>query len=181
MWPATFVINVSYAELIKHYGTAVVPARVRRPKDKPAAENGVLQAYRWLLAPLRNHQFFSLAELNEKLAKLGAQLNDKPMAGPRDGSRRSLFEAVERAALKALPSEPYVLGEWTIGFTVNVDYHIALKLLFGAVSVRAQGRRRFRDTDRRANLPSWRARRQPCPRHGAKLLDHHRRAHAPGA
>jgi hypothetical protein len=82
----------------------------------------VLQAYRWLLAPLRHHQFFSLAELNEKLAKLVAELNDKPMAAPRDGSRRSLFEAVERAALKALPSEPYVLGEWTIGSTVNVDY-----------------------------------------------------------
>jgi transposase len=130
------VINVSYAALIKHYSTAVVPARVRKPKDKPAAENGVLQAYRWLLAPLRHHQFFSLAELNEKLAKLVAELNDKPMAAPRDGSRRSLFEAVERAALKALPSEPYVLGEWTIGCTVNVDYHIAFEWNFYSVPYR---------------------------------------------
>src|SRR3984893_18574779 len=139
MWPATFVINVSYAALIKHYSTAVVPARVRKPKDKPAAENGVLQAYRWLLAPLRHHQFFSLAELNDKLAKLVAELNDKPMAVPRDGSRRSLFEAVERAALKALPTDPYVLGEWTIGYTVNVDYHIAFEWNFYSVPYRLLG------------------------------------------
>lgn len=130
------VINASYAALIKHFGTAVVPARVRKPKDKPSVENGVLQACRWLLAPLRHHQFFSLFELNEKLAKLVAELNDKPMAAPREGSRRTLFEAVERAALKALPTEPYVLGEWTIGCTVNVDYHIALEWNFYSVPYR---------------------------------------------
>ena len=133
MWPATFVINVSYAALIKHYSTAVVPARVRKPKDKPAAENGVLQAYRWLLAPLRHHQFFSLAELNEKLAKLVAELNDKPMAAPREGSRRSLFEAVERGALKLLPIEPYVVGHWAIGAIVNVDYHVPVDRNFYSV------------------------------------------------
>jgi len=130
------VINASYAALIKHYGTAVVPARVKRPRDKPAVENGVLQACRWLLAPLRHHQFFSLAELNEKLGKLVAELNDKPMAAPRDGSRRSLFEAVERTALKPLPPDPYLVGEWTIGCTVNVDYHIALERNFYSVPYR---------------------------------------------
>jgi transposase len=127
------VINASYAALIKHYETAVLPARVRRPKDKPSVENGVLQAYRWLLAPLRHHQFFSLAELNAKLAQRVAELNDKPMAGPRAGSRRALFEAVERTALKRLPAEPYVVGEWTIACTVNVDYHIALERNFYSV------------------------------------------------
>jgi transposase len=130
------IINASYAALIKHYGSTVLPARVRRPKDKPAAENGVIQAYRWLLAPLRHHQFFSLAELNQKLAQLVAELNDKPMASPREGSRRSLFETIERAALKPLPTEPYVLGEWTIGRTVNVDYHIALAGNFYSVPYR---------------------------------------------
>jgi len=120
------VINASYAALIKHYGTAVVPARSRKPRDKPGVENGVLQAYRWLLAPLRHRQFFSLAELNQAIALLLVELNDKPMAPPREDSRRTLFEAVERAALKSLPTEPYVVGCWAIGATVNIDYHVAV-------------------------------------------------------
>jgi transposase len=116
------VINASYAGLVKHYGTAVVPARSRKPRDKSGVENGVLQACRWLLAPLRHRQFFSLAELNQAIALLLGELNDKPMAPPREGSRRSLFDVVERAALKGLPIEPYVVGHWAIGATVNLDY-----------------------------------------------------------
>jgi hypothetical protein len=69
---------------------------------KPGVENAVLQACRWLLAPLRHRQFFSLAELNQAIALLLGELNDKLMAPPREGSRRSLFEAVERGALKPL-------------------------------------------------------------------------------
>jgi transposase len=101
------VINASYAALIKHYFTAVVPARSRKPRDKPGVENAVLQACRWFLAPLRHRQFFSLKlnELNLAIALLLGELNDKPMAPPREGSRRSLFEAVERGALKRLPIE----------------------------------------------------------------------------
>ena len=124
------VINASYAGLIKHYGTAVVPARARKPRDKPGVENGVLQACRWLLAPLRHRQFFSLTELNRAIALLLGELNDKPMAPPREGSRRALFEAVERAALKPLPVEPYVVGRWAIGATVSLDYHVAVERNF---------------------------------------------------
>lgn len=127
------VINASYAGLIKHYGTAVVPARARKPRDKPGVENGVLQACRWLLAPLRHRQFFALTELNQAIAPLLCELNDKPLTPPREGSRRSLFEAVERAALKPLPVEPYVVGHWTVGATVNVDYHVAVDLNFYSV------------------------------------------------
>lgn len=120
------VINASYAALIKHYGTAVLPARVRKPRDKPSVESSVVQAYRWLLAPLRHRQFFSLSDFNKALWERLTELNDRPMAPPREGSRRSLFEAVERAALKPLPVEPYVIGEWRIGCKVNVDYHIVI-------------------------------------------------------
>jgi transposase len=120
------VINASYAALIKHYGAAVVPARPKKPRDKPAVESSVLQAYRWLLAPLRHRRFFSLPEANAALWERLAELNDKPMAPPREGSRRSLFEAVERAALKLLPAEPYVIGEWRIACRVNVDYHVVI-------------------------------------------------------
>jgi len=127
------VINASYAELAKHYGSAVLPARVRRPRDKPSVEGSVLIVERWVLAPLRNRQFFSLAELNEAVAKLVQEINDKPMSPPREGSRRSLFVAIERAALKPLPTEPYVVGEWKIQCRVNVDYHIALDHNFYSV------------------------------------------------
>jgi len=120
------VINASYAALIKHYGTAVLPARVRKPRDKPSVESSVIQAYRRLLAPLRNRQFFSLAEFNKALWEHLTELNDRPMAPPREGSRRVLFEAVERAALRPLPAEPFVIGEWQIGCKVNVDYHIVI-------------------------------------------------------
>ena len=127
------VINASYAGLIRHYGTAVVPARARKPRDKPGVENGVLQGCRWLMAPLRHRQFFSLTELNRALALLLGELNDKPLTPPREGSRRSLFEAVERAALKPLPIEPYVVGHWAIGASVNVDYHVAVEWNFYSV------------------------------------------------
>jgi transposase len=127
------VINASYAALAKHYGTAVVPARPRRPRDKPSAEGGVLLAYRWILAPLRHRQFFSLVELNRAIGELVGALNDKAMAPPREGSRRALFETVERAALKPLPAEPYVIGQWKIGSTVHIDYHIAVERNFYSV------------------------------------------------
>jgi transposase len=120
------VINPSYAALIKHYGTAVVPARVRKPRDKPSVESSVIQAYRWLLAPLRHRQFFSLAEFNQALGERLAELNDRPMAPPRQGSRRALFETVERAALKPLPAEAFVIGAWQTDCRVNVDYHIVV-------------------------------------------------------
>jgi hypothetical protein len=100
---------------------------------KPGVENGVLQACRWLLAPLRHRQFFSLVELNQAIAPLLAELNDKPMAPPREGSRRALFEAVERTALKPLPAEPYVLGQWSIAAAVNLDYHVAIERNFYSV------------------------------------------------
>jgi transposase len=127
------VLNASYTALLKHYGAAGLPTRVRRPKDKAAAENGVLQACRWLLAPLRNRRFFSLAEFNQALAEQVAVLNDKPMSPPREGSRRALFEAVERGALRPLPAEPYVVGQWKIKCVVNVNYHVHLDRNFYSV------------------------------------------------
>lgn len=127
------VINASYTALAKHYRTAVLPARVRKPRDKAAAESAVLQVERWVLAPLRHRQFFSLAELNAAIAALVTALNDKPMAPPRQDSRRSLFEAVERTALKPLPDEPYAVGQWKIACRVNVDYHIAVERNFYSV------------------------------------------------
>lgn len=118
------VLNASYYELARHYGTAILPTRVRKPRDKPAAENAVLQVERWVLAPLRHQTFFSLGELNAAMMPLREALNNRPLSPPREGTRRSVFEAEERALLRPLPSDPYVVGQWDLGRTVGADYHV---------------------------------------------------------
>src|SRR5260370_32641656 len=80
-------INATYAELAQHYGTAIVPARPRKPKDKAQGEGGVLIAQRWILACLRNRQFFSLEELNAAIPELLEERNTRPFQ-KLDGGRR---------------------------------------------------------------------------------------------
>ena len=118
-------VNPTYQELATHYGTAVLPTRQASPRDKAKVETGVLVAERWLLAPLRNHTFFSLAELNREIACLLDSLNDRPFQ-KLDGTRRSLFESVERPALKPLPTTRYEYAEWRKA-RANIDYHIAVE------------------------------------------------------
>ncbi len=84
-----------------HYGTAVIPTRVRPPKDKAKAENGVLVVQRWILAALRNRTFFSLNELNPANLELLIRLNRRPFK-KLSGSRQSLFETVDKPALLPL-------------------------------------------------------------------------------
>lgn len=117
-------INPTYQEMARHYGTAVLPARVRRPQDKAKVENGVLGIERRVLAPLRNHTFFSLAELNQAIRALLTEYNNRPFQ-KLPGSRRSVFETLEQPALKPLPDQPYEYAQWKKA-TVNIDYHIEL-------------------------------------------------------
>jgi len=124
-------VNPTYQELANHYGTAVLPTRPAAPRDKAKVENGVLVVERWILALLRNHTFFSLAELNTEIARLLDSLNDRPFQ-KLDGTRRSLFESVERPALKPLPTTPYEYAEHRKA-RVNIDYHIALENHFYSV------------------------------------------------
>lgn len=84
-------INPSYRDLAEHYGVAVLPARSRKPKDKAKVEVGVQVVERWILAALRNRQFFSLGELNTAIGVLLDRLNDRPFK-KLPGSRRSAFE-----------------------------------------------------------------------------------------
>jgi transposase len=116
-------INATYAEMAQQYGTAIVPARPRKPKDKAKVEGGVLIAQRWILACLRNRQFFSLAELNAAIWELLEKLNTRPFQ-KLEGCRRSAFEALDRPAMKPLPARRYELGEWKLGVGVNIDYHL---------------------------------------------------------
>lgn len=115
-------LNPTYRDLAAHYGTAILPARVRRPRDKAKVEAGVLVVERWILARLRHQRFTSLAALNAAIGELLESLNHRPMR--RLGvSRRQLFEALERPALRDLPAEPYVYAEWRIR-RVGLDYHV---------------------------------------------------------
>jgi transposase len=115
-------INRTYAELAEHYGVAVVPARVRKPRDKAKAESAVLQVERWILARLRNQRFFSLGELNQRIAELLVELNDRPLK-VLGLSRRQLFEQVDRPALRPLPERSYEMAEWS-KVRVGPDYHV---------------------------------------------------------
>ena len=115
-------INPTYQDMATHYGTAVMPARVRKPQDKAKVETGVQIVERWILAKLRNHTFFSLHELNNEIKKLLQKMNNKPFQ-KLPGTRSSMFEKLDKPALKPLPGNPYQFAEWKKA-TVNVDYHI---------------------------------------------------------
>jgi transposase len=129
------VLNRSYHELARHYGIAIVPARVRRPRDKAAAEGAVKQVERWVLAPLRHRRFFSLDEANVAITEQLEAFNNRPFSPPREGSRRSLFEVIERHALKPLPAEPFIIGQWLTA-RANLDYHIVVDRHFYSVPYR---------------------------------------------
>jgi transposase len=124
-------LNPTYQELARHYGTAILPARVRKPRDKGKVENAVQQVERWVLAPLRHHTFFSLAELNAALRETLQALNDRPGPGL-PASRRELFESLDRPALKPLPVQPYALALWKKA-RVHLDYHVQVDYHFYSV------------------------------------------------
>jgi transposase len=117
-------INPTYQDMASHYGVAVIPARVRKPRDKAKAEGGVLIVERWILAALRHRQFFSLGELNAVISELLEELNTRPFR-KLPGCRREHFEQLDRPALQPLPAEPYVYAEWKKA-RVHIDYHVAI-------------------------------------------------------
>jgi transposase len=114
--------NSTYAEMARHYATAILPARPFHPRDKAAVEAGVLLVERWILARLRHRQFFSLAELNAAIGELLIELNHRPFK-KLEGCRASAFERLDRPAMKPLPVSHYEYAEWKLA-TVNIDYHV---------------------------------------------------------
>lgn len=109
----------------RHHTIAVLPARPGRPRDKGLVENAVLNIQRWVLPELRKRKFYDLESMNQAIAKLMEGYNARPYQ-KREGSRRSEFERIERAALQPLPAEPYVYGKWAAKLTVPADYHIPI-------------------------------------------------------
>jgi transposase len=124
------ILNRTYQEMSEHYGTAVIPARVKTPKDKATVEGtvGIISTY--ILAALRNERFFSLRELNEAIKERLHTFNHKPFQ-KKDGSRASAF-AEERAFLLPLPVRAFEMAEWKIA-TVQYDYHICVDERFYSV------------------------------------------------
>lgn len=130
-------LNPTYHDFAMHYGVAIMPTRVRRPKDKAKVENAVLVAERWILAALRNHTFFSLAELNDRIRELLERLNNKPFQ-KLEGTRKSHFEAVDKPQLRPLPKTPYEYADWKKA-TVNIDYHVEVGGHYYSVPYRYRG------------------------------------------
>jgi transposase len=115
-------INPTYNDMALHYNTAVVPARPGKPKDKAKAEHAVKFAESWIIAALRNHTFFSFAQLNRAIAQKLTELNDKKFQ-KLDTTRREMFEKIDKPALKPLPAASYEYAQWKKA-RVNIDYHI---------------------------------------------------------
>jgi transposase len=115
-------LNRTYAAMAEHYGTAVIPARVRKPRDKAKVEQGVLLAERWVIAVLRHREFHSLAELKQAVRELNERLNDRPMKKFKV-SRRQLFESVDKPSLKPLPQTLFELCDWK-KVRLDIDYHV---------------------------------------------------------
>jgi transposase len=118
-------INPAYQSWADYSDTVIIPARVRKPKDKAKTELSVLLVTRWILMRLRHHTFFSVGQLNEAIAQLLDSLNNRPFQRL-PGSRKSMFEDIERQALKPLPQTPYEYVD-ILNVRVNIDYHIEYK------------------------------------------------------
>ena len=125
-------VNRTYAEMAAHYGTAVLPARPYRPRDKAKVEACVLIVERWLIGRLRNRVFYSLAELNAAIAELLLRLNEERPIRRLGRTRRQLLEELDRPALKPLPIGPYVFAEWRLR-RVGIDYHVDIDSHFYSV------------------------------------------------
>jgi transposase len=119
-------IQRTYADFARHYGSAVVPARPYKPRDKAKVEVAVQVVQRWILARLRNETFFSLEALNLRIRELLDELNARPMKKLGGVSRRELFERVERPALRPLPIAAYEYADWHQK-TLNSDYHVEIQ------------------------------------------------------
>lgn len=127
-------INPTYRDLAAHYGVAILPARVRKPRDKAKVEGGVLVAERWILARLRNQRFFSLEEANRVIAELLHDLNRRAFK-KLPGCRYSVFVEVDQPVLKHLPLDRYQYAEWKT-VRAGIDYHVEVKEHYYSVPYR---------------------------------------------
>lgn len=116
------LLNETYQEMANFYGASVLPTRPYHPRDKAKVETGVQVAERWILAPLRHQTFFSVQEANEAIWVLLEEVLDRPFQAL-PGTRRELFETLEKPALRPLPARRYEIGYWK-KVKAGIDYHV---------------------------------------------------------
>jgi transposase len=124
-------LNPTYQDLAAHYGTAVLPARSGKPRDKAKVESAVLIAERWIIAVLRHRKFFSLAELNAAIRQLLEKFNNRRFR-KLPGTRAEWFRDLDAPALRPLPQMPYEVATWRKA-RVNIDYHVEVDHHFYSV------------------------------------------------
>jgi transposase len=130
-------LNPTYQDMALHYQTTVIPARVKKPKDKAKVESAVLIAERWIIAALRNHTFFSIGELNRAIREKLEDFNTRPLQKLKV-SRRHLFETIDTPAMKPLPERRYEYADWERP-KVNIDYHVELDHHYYSVPYQLRG------------------------------------------
>ncbi|WP_125608220.1 IS21 family transposase [Lapidilactobacillus bayanensis] len=128
------VLNPVYRDMAEHYGTVVMPARVRRPKDKPKVEGTVKALSTWVVAAMRNQKFFTLEELNQAIWSKLRDFNQRPFTKKYKAcrNREEGFITEEKFALLPLPTTPFEMATWKIA-TVQPDYHILVDQMFYSV------------------------------------------------
>ena len=131
-------LNPSYQDFAEHYGVAILPARVRKPRDKAKVEVAVQGVERWIMAPLRHRTFFSLGELNAALRIELERYNDRPLSRE-DGSRRSRFLELDQPALGPLPAQRYQYATWKKA-KVHLDYHVEVERRYYSVPYKLIGK-----------------------------------------
>lgn len=128
-------VNRTYEEMLAHYNSAALPARPRKPRDKPKVEAAVRIMERYLLGRLRDRVFYALSELNEAIAEVIKELNDERNIRRLGVTRRALFVDIDQPHLSPLPAQDYVYAEWRVR-RANLDYHVDIDGCFYSVPFR---------------------------------------------
>lgn len=116
-------INALYENFARHYDTVILPARVRKPKDKPVVESNILHLQRFIFGRLRNCTFFSLADLNDAVWEALELFNDRPMQQYKK-SRSERFQLLDKPYAKPLPSSAFLLTQVKYDVRVAPNYHV---------------------------------------------------------
>lgn len=116
------VVNPRYQQMADHYGTAIVPARIRRPRDKAAVESAVQVVNKRVIGYLAEDVFTTLGELNDAIGERVAEINEDIRRT--DGTTRSQrFQTEEASSLAALPAEAFEEVEYK-QVKVGRNYHV---------------------------------------------------------
>ncbi len=120
---SNLVLNRTYEEMARYYDFVIIPARIMKARDKAKVEQGVLFSTRWIIARLLERTFYSIEEINQAIAELLPELNERPLRNY-PGTRQSRFEEGDKQALAPLPEHPFEFAVWVPAQKVGKDYHI---------------------------------------------------------